>query len=234
MDEGARLAIATLLRYEVVTNSTDDGVVVDAETADPVVDGSDLEVRKSPAAPEPTTTMLPGLGLTLEKHEEMGDSGVMEVRDVPALSSTAESYRKCDTCYLSASCPAYIPANACAFHLPVELRTKTQIKALVETMLEIQTARVAFGRYAEEVNGGYPDPVVGKEMDRLMKMLETKNTLEQQRESLTVSVEANKSSGILSAIFGGKAERAAELPDGGYNATQTDAVIGEILDRPSN
>ena len=228
-EAAVQLAVATLLRFEdqCVVHKDDPWEAEDLDTGSEVVEHNSSEERKPAAL---TTRPLPGMGLSLQRHEEPGSDGLVEVRDVPVLNSSAESYRKCDTCYLSASCPAYIPGNSCAFHLPVELRTKTQVKALVDTMLEIQTARVAFGRYAEEINGGYPDPTVGKEMDRLMKMVSTRTEMEQARESLTVSVESKSTgSGILSALFGQRAtERLDRLPDGGLNESQTNVVMGEI------
>ena len=232
-DEAVRLAIATLLRFETqsVGQSEESGTEVDPETGSGVVGHMGSSMRKpDPADQAPTTRTLPGIGFGLQRHEETDENGLVEVRDLPVLQSGSESHRKCDTCFLSASCPAYIPGNACAFHLPVELRTKTQVKALVDTMLEIQTARVAFGRFAEEINGGYPDPVVGKEMDRLMKMVETKTEMEQSKESLTLSVEAKSAGGpgILSALFGARAERLDDLPNGGYDAQQTNVIMGEI------
>jgi hypothetical protein len=232
-DEAVRLAIATLLRFEtlcvVQSEESETGEV--PETGSEVVGHEGSAVRKSdPADRAPATRTLPGMNFAVQQHEETDKNGLVEVRDLPVLQSGAESQRKCDTCFLSASCPAYIPGNACAFHLPVELRTKTQVKALVDTMLEIQTARVAFGRFAEEVNGGYPDPVVGKEMDRLMKMVETKTEMEQSKESLTLSVEAKSAGGpgILSALFGQRAERLDTLPNGGYDERQTNVIMGEI------
>ena len=62
---------------------------------------------------------MPGINFALHRSEETDNNGLVEVRDVPVLQSGAESHRKCDTCFLSASCPAYIPENACAFAGPV-------------------------------------------------------------------------------------------------------------------
>lgn len=235
-DEATRLAIATLLRFEqqLVTNSAPSEEGGSAETASDLVDNRGSGMRNlDPADQPPERRILPGMNFALDIHEESDKDGQQTVREVPVLQSSAESYRKCDTCFLSASCPAYVPGNACAFHLPVELRTKTQIKALLDTMMEIQTARVAFARFAEEVNGGYPDPNVGKEMDRLLKMVESKSEMEQAKESLTLSVEAKSAGGpgILSALFGQRAERLDRLPNGGYDEEQTNVIMGEIAQK---
>lgn len=239
-DEATRLAIATLQRFEtlLVTNSGVGDAGGNAENDPEVVGNSGSEVRKiDPDDQAPPPRILPGMNFALETVEETDDDGLITRRELPVTQSGSESQRRCDTCFLSASCPAFVPGNACAFHLPVELRTKTQVKALVETMLEIQTARVAFARYAEEVNGGYPDPAVGKEMDRLMKMVESKTEMEQAKESLTLSVEAKSAGGgpgILSALFGQRAERLDRLPNGGYSEEQTNVIMGEISQQMSD
>ena len=54
--------------------------------------------------------------------------------------------------------------------------------------------------------------------------------MEQSKESLTLSVEAKSAGGpgILSALFGARAERLDDLPNGGYDAQQTNVIMGEI------
>lgn len=235
-DEAMRLAIATLLRFEkvLVTNSGEGDGGGNTETGVEVLGNSGSEVRKiDPADQAPPPRILPGMNFSSETVEETDENGLITQREVSVTRSEGESHRRCDTCFLAASCPAYVPGNACAFHLPVELRTKTQVKALMETMLEIQTSRVAFARYAEEINGGYPDPNVGKEMDRLMKMVESKTEMEQSKESLTLSVEAQSAGGpgILSALFGQRAERLDRLPNGGYSEDQTNIIMGEVAQK---
>jgi len=93
--------------------------------------------------------------------------------------------------------------------------------------MELQATRVAFARFAEEVNGGYPDEVVGKEMDRLFRMAERMKKVDEKRERLTVSVESESSgggTGVLSRIFGEKAQ--VEPPP----AIEADVVVAEIIE----
>lgn len=160
--------------------------------------------------------MLPVFSSSTTTSLETDDDGVSALRSRPTLLSGGQTLRVCDTCYLSSTCPAFEAGASCRFDLPVEVRTEAQAKALMYTMLEIQAARVAFARFAEEVNGGYPDPVVGQEMDRLMRVTAQVTKPMERRERLTVSVESEtintQGSGVLSRIFGGSPAPAVEQP----------------------
>lgn len=165
-----------------------------------------------------------------ERHEveslESDESGETTLQKRPHLRPSSETVRACDSCFLSSTCPAYEPASSCAFNFPVEVRTDSQLKSLLNSIMELQATRVAFARFAEEVNGGYPDEVVGKEMDRLFRMAERMKKVDERRERLTVSVESESSgggTGVLSRIFG---ERAAVEPP----AIEADVIVAEIVE----
>lgn len=149
---------------------------------------------------------FPGFSSFSHETLEPTADGSMEFRTRNVLTTTGGSMRKCDSCFLSASCPAYKVGSDCVFHFPVEVRTDEQIKAVLASMVEVQASRVAFARYAEELNGGYPDPVVGEEMDRLVRIADRIRKRDEKRERLTVSVESESSNsdapGVLSRIFG--------------------------------
>jgi hypothetical protein len=106
---------------------------------------------------------------------------------------------------VAANCPAFKPSNTCAFSLPVEVKTKEQLKALNTALLEMQAQRVAFMRYSEELNGGYADPNVSQEMDRYFKMLKAMKELDESKEFVQITASRQSSGGVLSAIFGDKA-----------------------------
>ena len=74
--------------------------------------------------------------------------------------------------------------------------------SLLQTVIETQTERVFFARMVEQVNGDYPDPTVGKEIDRLMGLVTKTKELEDNKEFLRLTVERQTSGGILSALFG--------------------------------
>jgi hypothetical protein len=136
--------------------------------------------------------------------------------------------RQCNTCFVKDNCPAFKPDNACAFSLPVEVKTKEQLKGLINSLLEIQGQRVAFAKFTEDLNGGYPDPNVGQEMDRFFKMLKTIKELDESKEMMRVTVERNGAAGVLSSLFGERAQKLNELPNNGLNEEQTNEVIRKL------
>ena len=94
----------------------------------------------------------------------------------------------------------------------------------------MQGQRIAFMRFAEEMNGGYADPNLSQEMDRLFEMLKDTKQLDDSREFIRMTVERQGSSGVLSSIFGDKANVLKELPDGGLNEAQTTEIIRQSLE----
>ncbi len=217
-------------RGDIVTMSDEMLPPDNAETTPSEVTMRGSEPRKVLSRKPEEMTTLPVLGVELSRTIEPDASGVDVVRDVPVVRSNATSLRMCDTCFVAANCPAFKPANACAFNLPVEIKTKEQMKALVNALVEMQGQRVAFAKFAEDLNGGYPDPNVGQEMDRFFKMLKTIKELDESKELMRVTVERQGSGGVLSAIFGEKAQTLGELPNGGFNADQTNEVIARVIE----
>jgi hypothetical protein len=171
---------------------------------------------------------LPVLGVELTRSIETDENGVDVLRDVPIIKSNSTSLRVCNTCFVKDNCPAFKPDNACAFNLPVELKTKEQYKAFINAFLEMQGQRVAFAKFTEDLNGGYPDPNVGQEMDRFFKMLKTIKELDDSKEMIRMTVERSGSSGVLSALFGERAQNLNELPNGGVSEEQQKQMIKRI------
>jgi hypothetical protein len=172
---------------------------------------------------------LPVFGVKVKTVVEKDDDGKDIIKDVPVLNSNPVSLRQCDTCFVAANCPAFKPSNACAFSLPVEIKTKEQLKGLLNTMIEMQGARVAFARFAEELNGGYPDPNTGQEIDRLFKLVSQVKELEENKEFIRITAERQTSGGVLSALFGDKANTLRELPNGGISEAQSSRILDEGL-----
>jgi hypothetical protein len=75
------------------------------------------------------------------------------------------------------------------------------------------------------MNGGYADPNVSQEIDRLFKLIKTTKELDDSREFIRMTVERQGSAGVLSSIFGDKAQALRELPNGGLNEEQTTQII---------
>ena len=152
-------------------------------------------------------SILPSFGLEAKRAMVDAEDGSTTISELNVITSGTSTLRNCNTCFVAANCPAFAPDTECAFSLPVEIKTQDQLKALLQTMIEMQSSRIGFARYAEELNGGYADVTVSREMDRLFKMVESLKKLEQNNEFIKVSVERQGAGGVLSALFG---ERAVE------------------------
>jgi len=197
-------------------------------------DNSDLDMRKK----EPTELVqraseemqnLPVFGYRMKTIVETDDDGKDVLKDVPVISNQNTSLRQCDTCFVAANCPAFKPANTCAFNLPVEVKTKEQLKSLLTTIIEMQGQRVAFMRFAEEMNGGYADPNLSQEIDRLLKLVGNVNEMDQNKEFIQITASRQSSGGVLSAIFGDRAQALKELPEALREDTVT-RIISESIE----
>lgn len=199
------------------------------------VDNSAIEVRQPESrVPAPRTAseraFLPVLGVDTKTVVEVAEDGKETLRDVPILSSTATSLRQCNTCFVAANCPAFKPDSECAFSLPVEVKTKDQLKALLNAIIEMQGSRVAFARFSEELNGGYPDPNVSQEIDRLFKLVEQLKKLEDNKEFVRMTFERQGGAGVLSSIFGDRAQVLKDLDGGGISEDSTTQIIRQSLE----
>jgi hypothetical protein len=212
-----------------VTDSENRDVAGNPEREGSYVAHKDLEVRKSNlptvARESHEKAILPVMGVNYKTVVE-NVNGQDVIREIPVLESRDASLRVCNTCILANTCPAFKPDTACAFSLPVEVKTKEQLKSLLNTVMEMQGQRVAFARFAEEMNGGYPDPNLSTEMDRLFKMVKTMKDLESNNEFVRLTVERQQSGGVLSALFGERAEVLTQLPA----TVEADSVIQQIID----
>ena len=156
---------------------------------------------------------LPVFGYKLKTVVEQDEEGRDVLKEVPMVHTQSASLRQCDTCFVAANCPAFKPQNSCAFNLPVEVKTREQLKALLTAIIEMQGQRVAFMRFAEEMNGGYADPNVSKEIDRLMKLVGQVKEMESNKEFIQITAQRQSAGGVLSAIFGDRAQALKELPE---------------------
>jgi len=237
-NEVTRLAIWSYLQLENSLNKkysqeklSDNSDELDsagsAETRGLAPDNRSIEVRKDfkPRDPEEIRT-LPVFGVTSKTIIEKDGTGRDVIRDAPVLTSTTTSFRQCNTCFVASNCPAFKPNNSCAFNLPVEINTKEQLKGLLNAIIEMQAARVGFARFAEELNGGYPDPNTGQEIDRLFKIIGEVKKLEENKEFVRMTVERQTSGGVLSQLFG---ER-ARVPEIGLTEAESSRIISDNLE----
>ena len=174
-------------------------------------------------------TSLPVFGYQMKTIVDTDDEGRDVLKEVPVVNSQYSSLRQCNTCFVAANCPAFKPDNTCAFNLPVEVKTKDQLKGLLTAIIEMQGQRVAFMRYAEETNGGYADPNVSQEIDRLFKLVSSMKELESNKEFVRITAERQTSGGVLSAIFGDRAQALREMPQP-LNESQTTMIIKDAIE----
>ena len=225
---------------EAVTGFPDTPVGEFAELGDEVVDGQPAEVRNNittvavPQRREMVTLPVMGLDTLSEKYVDEEDGSTKE-RMVPLVAIRSESMRMCDTCFLAAKCPAFLPGSNCAYNIPITIRTKDQMKALQNSIIDMQTQRVMFMKMTEDIEGGYADPNLSSELDRLQKMIKVKTELE--ADTFSVKFEAKGTTGqagMLSRLFGKEAGDSARALPQSLSAdrllVEMDVVDAELLD----
>lgn len=184
-----------------------------AETDGSPVDTPGGEKRNSPGRRERARTTLPVLGVETRTDTYLDELGNQQERQVPLLKARSESLRACDSCFLANKCPGFEPGSNCLYDIPIEIRTKDQLRALQDSMIEMQTQRVLFMRMSEDVEGGYADPNLSGEMDRLTKMIAARQDADS---GFSLKIEAKQhgdGGGIMSRIFGPSAgEQMRALP----------------------
>lgn len=206
-----------------------------AETLGVDPDNSDLEMRKPErgelVSRDPQEMqILPGFTVESRTIIDRDASGRDLITEAPVLNSSSVSLRQCDTCFVAASCPAFKPQTSCAFSLPVQVKTKEQLKHLLNAVIEMQGQRVAFARFTEEINGGYPDPNTSQEIDRLFKIVGKLKELEENREFIKMTVERQGGGGVLSQLFGERAAALTDLPNGGMSEESTTRIIQDTIE----
>lgn len=204
------------------------------EPEPPSVEPDAEKVATSPA--EPGTSLVPeGEGRKLlplvgfvqrRTHDEHGEPVV----GPPEMRTSGTSARKCDTCYIKHLCPEATPGADCAFDIPVEIKSKEQLSAMLTGMLEIQTQRALFARYAEDLEGGYPSEKVSAELDRLVKMTHLVKEIQDNRDFMEIHVKARGGAGVLSRLFGEDAGRQARELERPIGPEATDALMAEVID----
>jgi len=172
---------------------------------------------------------MPVFGYDMKTIVDTDENGNDILRQVPVTQSTGASLRQCNTCFVASNCPAFKPDHDCAFSLPVEVKTKEQLKALLTAIVEMQGQRVAFMRFSEELNGGYADPNTSQEIDRLFKLVSTVRELESNKETIRITAERQSSGGVLSAIFGDRAQALREMEQP-LNEEQTTMIIRQSIE----
>jgi len=208
-------------------NSEGSDVEESGETTLANSDNKGTGMRKLEARNPDEIGTLPVFGFDVNTVIE--DDGT--IKDVSTVRSQGASLRSCDTCFVAANCPAFKPQTMCAFNFPIELKTKDQLKAMINAVIEMQGQRVAFMRFSEEMNGGYADPNVSQEIDRFFKLIKTVKELDDSASFIKMTVESkNAGAGVLSSIFGDRADRLKELPNNGISEVETTKIIKDLTE----
>lgn len=205
-----RLSLWSWQRYEEslrVTPTLCNGRA-DAESTTSDVVGGGVE-RDGSSGEQRERRLLPVFGLT--EQESINADGTNERLSLPVINQ--ETVRSCDSCFVRAECPSYQPRAACTYVIPVEVRTPEQRRALLNGLVEMQTQRLAFMRFREELAGGYADPNLSREYDRLLKTFQVLAEIEDQRDFFKMTVESRGKAGVLSRLFG-QAPESIPLPPG--------------------
>jgi hypothetical protein len=227
----ARLAIRSWVMLERETPArkavpvapTEEVEVGNPQFSKPLEDGSGVRRLDSDRI-SGRHAVLPVIGLELAQVESKDMDGTVSTTEVETLAVTQESLRRCDTCSFSLQCPSYEAGAKCAYHIPVIIRSKDQLQGVLRAMVEVQTQRVLMQRFGEEITGT-PDPDVGREMDRLFNMVEKWKDIEDNRDTLEVSVKAKGQMGMLSRLFGSKVGSNAMVLD---SPIPSDTVMGKM------
>jgi len=204
----------------------DDFEEVEGET----VDTPAPETRNTLTTVRRETQPIPGIGINTRTEKYQDHDGTEREREVTGLVVRADSTRKCAACFLATKCPAYEQHSTCAYSIPVQIRTRDQFVTLQNSLIEMQAQRVLFMRFAEETEGGYADPNLSNEMDRLQKMLKAKHEMESEGFTFKMEAKARGATGqpgMLARLFGEQASQTARaLPE----PVNTDEILGEIVE----
>lgn len=197
--------------------------------------GSDSAIQTTQTRHQADKMLLPVMGIETMVHTGADIDGDEETQGFGAdpvnlIRTTGQVLRNCDSCYLAPRCPKFQAHTECAYNLPIELRTKDQLSAVIRAILEMQTSRVMFARFAEELEGQGMDPTLSSEMDRLFRLIQSSKDISDTRDMVRFEVEARGGAGVLSRIFGAKAGEQQKMVHTPMSEEQLDALMQPILD----
>lgn len=107
---------------------------------------------------------------------------------------------KCDNCYLTDRCPAYVEGAHCRLPVKLEINSGQDIVTVAKKMLEIHGERVLRQAFIEKIDGGQIDGVVTGQMKEFLNMAIRLKDLLDTREEVIIKA---KGQGVISKIFGG-------------------------------
>jgi hypothetical protein len=154
--------------------------------------------------------VFPGLAFRSEEVEPAGQDGQPALSvDVPVVGSS--TLRTCNSCYLARRCPMFDPDSTCAYRMPLEIKTRPQLMASLQALLEMQFSRVIFARAAEEMDGSVVNADTSLAIKDYMGMVKTLREIETDPNFLRIEARGPAAQGILSQLLGSaRAESARE------------------------
>lgn len=222
LDKGRGVTISSLAPFGENEERTPDAVV---PLGTPMGNGE--------LAPRDVKRLLPVVGFTFQKSVDADGTEV----ETPIMEVPASGLLQCDTCYMRDKCPAMTPGSECVYEIPVKVRTQSQLAAVQDSLIEMQTQRVLYMRMVEMAEGGYADVNLSAEMNMLARMIKAKQEAAKEGFSLTISGQATPGGpGMISRIFGTDVtSKMGELPAPVDSKDVWEAeVIGETQDKRSN
>jgi hypothetical protein len=177
------------------------------------------------------TQVIPVMGIsTMSQENEDGTT-----TETPFVTKRSESMRACNTCFLKLKCPGFQADANCLYNIPIEVKTKDQLTAVKNALVEMQTQRVLFMQMAEDLEGGYADPNLSSEMDRLARLIKAKE--DSEKDTFTMTINATQSSGgrsFMERHFGEAAHSKLQQLDSPINADElikeSDIYEAEVVD----
>lgn len=150
-------------------------------------------------------TVLPVIGQEVLTSEETTEDGQTIKHERKLMTISERSGRRCNNCYVADVCVDFRPDAACAYDIPVEAKTAEQRGRIRKGVIEMQVQRVAFLKLAEDRMGGYPDPNLTAEMDRLFKLMAIDHEIEDDRDSFEMTIKSKGHMSTIDRIFGKEA-----------------------------
>ena len=163
---------------------------------------------------------IPGMNIVHKDRPYTGPDGEQRSRTLKIVKSTNANLLQCTGCFLAGKCPKFEPGAECAWEIPADADSPEERQSQMQYILNQQFRRTAFGLVAEQVDGGYPDANVSREMMLYQKLLKADHDMRQEGFSLTIkanqsAASAQASAGVFSRLFGRdpvEREQRAELP----------------------
>jgi len=121
--------------------------------------------------------------------------------------------RMCNTCYIREKCPGFQAGANCLYNIPIKVETVDDIRHLQNGMITLQTQRVMFMRFVEDIEGGMADANLSAEIDRLGRLIKQARDAEREGFSVNVSGSGPAAAGFISNLLGAEeGKRARALP----------------------